>query len=185
MKYNYLLLMLFLLVQLSSCIAEPGKWIEYKSTDLGFKIEFPVTPFNKSQSLDTAGGLMKLNIIGADCQNDRNSNNLAYLLNCSTYPKSFFDGFSKENYETFFYNTIQGMVKNQITNDGHLSESQVIDFHGCQGREVKIVFNNGQDINTARFILKDNKIYILLITSHLRKVPNPDIQKFFNSFRFI
>lgn len=177
--------MLFLLVQLSSCIAEPGKWIEYKSTDLGFMIEFPVTPIDKSQTIDTVEGLIKLNIKAADCQNDRNSNNLVYLINCSTYPKSFFDGYTKEDYETFFYTLILGMVKSQITNDGHLAESQVIDFNGCQGREVKIVYNNGLDINTVKFILNGNKIYVLIVTSHLRKVPNPDIQKFFNSFRFI
>jgi len=185
MKYNYLFFSLLILVQLSSCIAEPVKWINYKSEKFDFKIEFPKTPFEKTQTLDVEGGQLKLNIIGADCQKDLESYNVGYMVNCTEYPESFFDGFTKETYETFFYNSIKGMVNNQITDDGHLSESQVLDLQGCQGREVKIVFNKGQDINTARFILNGHKLYILFVTSHIRKYPNPDIQKFFDSFELL
>jgi len=185
MKIYSILLPFILLSLINSCSNGQQKWIKYKSDKFDFKIEFPKTPFEKTQLLDAAGGQLKLNIIGADCQKDNDSYNVVYLASYYEFPESFFDGFTKETYETFFHNTINGMVNHQTPNDGHLSESQVIDFQGCQGREVKIVFNKGQEINSARFILNGNKMYTLLVTSHLGKYPNPDIQTFFNSFELL
>ncbi len=185
MKCNYLSIILMLSVLSYSYSMEPPKWLEFKYENFGFKIEFPKTPIEQTQSIDVPDGIMKLNMFMADCQKDPYSNNKIYVINYSEFPKSFFNGYSKEDYNTFFFNTIQGMVNNQITKDGVLVDSQIIDFQGCQGREVKIAFNRGLAVSTARFILKGNKMFTLVVGSEIKKIPNPDIQKFFDSFKFL
>lgn len=185
MKYNYFYLTFLISVLIHSCTHEPVKWVEYKSDIFGFKIEFPRTPFENAQTADTERGSIKLNIIGLDCQKDKYSNNFVYFVNCSEFPESFFKDFTKESYDDFFKNSINGMVSGSTQKDASLQESKVIDFHGYEGREAKIIYPKGMAITTARFILKENKLYTLMITTDLKKESNPDIQKFFESFKLL
>lgn len=185
MKYSSILLTFLFSCIIFSCSNAQKQWVEYKSEKSGFKVEFPKTPFENNKTLDTEWGSVKITMLGLDCMNDKTNSNFMYLLSYSEYPDGFFDGWTNETYEEYFKITIQGVVNKMATKDGKLLESKLIDFHGYQGREVKISHMNGSAINKCRIFIKGNKMFNLLVSTNAAKDNNPDIQKYFDSFELL
>lgn len=176
---------IFLFTSIDSYSQEMDNWKEFKSDNFGFKVEFPKTPNESSHKVNSENGFIQMNILSVDCQKDRNSKNFVYLMNYSKYPDSFFIGYSKEDYDSFFDSLIQGMINGNTMGDARLQERKTLNLSGSQGREIKIIFNKGVAVTSARFILKGNNIFVMYVTTDVNKVPNADIHRFFNSFKFL
>lgn len=174
--------MMFLLL-FNSCnySSKQTEWTVYNSDKGDFKIEFPgeVTLYNQ-----TVGPFL-LNVIACDCQEKINSSNYVYMLNYTEYPEAFFKDFTKENFRDFFDGLINGYVNANPNTTNRLMDSKVVDYNGYEGREARFAENDDKAISTVKWILKENVIYILIVTTDVKKETNPDIKKYFDSFKFL
>jgi hypothetical protein len=163
--------------------SKEAEWTVYNSDEGGFQVEFPGELIHQNQTV----GPLQLNIVACDCQKKINSSNFVYMVNHTVYPESFFKDFTEENFQDFFYGLINNYVNNQSNMTNTLMDSKVIDFNGYEGREARVAANNDKaiSISTVKWILKENMLYVLIVTTDAKKEPNPDIKRFFDSFKFL
>jgi len=60
-----------------------------------------------------------------------------------------------------------------------------ISVPNCRAREIEYIYNNEEAITTARFILRGNDIFTLLVTTKSSYKSNDDLHKFLNSFKLL
>lgn len=161
------------------------QWIEYSNNDFAFKILFPKEPSLNTIALDFEGKPVKLNILSVDCQKDVSSKNFVYMMHFLHYPDGFFDGFNEAKYDDYFQSSIQGMLNNTPANDVKLISQKKITIPQCRAREIEFIYNNEEAISTARFILRENEIFTLLVTSKSRYKSNDELHKFLDSFKLL
>ena len=178
---NLLLLTALLLYSFSTI-----EWKEYSNSDFGFKILFPKqSPTLNTVTLDYEGKPLQLSILSVDCQKDVSSKNFVYMMHFLHYPDGFFEGFNETKYEDYFQSSIQGMLNNTHADDVRLISQKEISVPNCRAREIEFIYNNEEAIVTARFILRGNDIFTLLVTTKSRYKSNDDLHKFLNSFKLL
>lgn len=182
LKKTFLLLVLAFSTLSSYTLTSQWVWTESKS--MGYKIEFPQTPEDSVQVVDSPIGKLKLNIktyeVGAQSPADEN---LLYLVNCTVFPDSVIKAQTASDKEGLFRKTIDGAVKNI---GGKIIEEKKIELKGgYPGRELKIDFNSGNAIIFMRLYLVKNKLFLLETITQTNKAPNASITRFFNSFQLL
>ncbi len=161
-----------------------SQWVWSESKNMGYKIEFPQTPEDSVQVVDSPIGELKMNIktyeVGAHSPAD---DNLLYLVNCTVFPDSVIKAQTSTEKDGLFRKTIDGAVKNI---GGKIIEEKSIELKGAYpGREIKIDFNNGNAIIFMRLYLVKNKLFLLETITQTNKVPNAAITRFLNSFQLL
>lgn len=160
---------------------EAEKWVRFESPEFKYVINFPLAPAEQIETLDTEAGELKLNVVELDCSKNDNFNNLVYMLNCTVYPDSLINSDFTDIIDNFFSGTIKGAVNNA---GGELISEKVIEYGSFPGREVRISADEGESIFISRLYLIKSQFFMLIILTDSEKKDNPDINKFFNSFRF-
>jgi hypothetical protein len=165
----------------SSYAQEPEQWISLESGQFNYKIDFPSIPTELTDTIDTEAGLLLLNVAELDCSKLEGYSNLVYMINCTVYPESLIHSDYSDLMENFFTNTINGAVTNI---SGELISHNEIDYSGYPGREVRISADKGLTFFTSRLYLIRNHFFMMIILTDTKKGDNPDIHKFFDSFRY-
>ena len=176
------------IIPLFSCILhltvnaqEPLQWVSYESPSFNFKIDFPKTPFDVIDTLETEFGDMMLNVAELDCSEEEGYSNLVYMINCTVYPDTLIHSDFTEMLESFFGNTINGAVTNI---SGELLSESVVNYTDYPGREVRIAGDDGLTVFITRMYLIKSQFFMMIILSDAGKENNSNITKFFDSFSF-
>jgi hypothetical protein len=143
------------------------------------KIYFPKKPTDKSESVNTAKGDLKVNIYFYQAAENDNDDNLAYILSETEYPDSVMNSDKTDKLESFFRNSIDGAVSNF---KGKLLDESEINIDGFPGRKVRIDLKNGKTVMNMRFYLVKNRMYVLETVTDADKDDNSSIDRFMNSF---
>ena len=159
---------------------ETEPWISFKSPSFNYTIDFPSVPSEVTDTIETDAGLMLLNVAELDCSAQDNNNNLMYMINCTVYPESLIHSKLSDITDNFFASTINGAVSNI---SGKLLSLSEIEYAGYPGRQVEISADEGLSFFTSRLYLIENRFFMIIILTDSEKGNNPDINRFFNSFR--
>ena len=107
-------------------------WSSFGSKEIGFKIQFPKTPKEDSQMVDTDIGKIKMNLFTYDASQNKLDDNLIYGINFSKYPEELISSDMTELLEEFYRNSIDGAVEN--VNGKILSEKDIF-YKDYTGKE--------------------------------------------------
>lgn len=154
------------------------EWHQYNTSK--FKVLFPKMPTNTVKKVNTEAGEIEMQVYMYNSSKDETDENLIYSVIASEYPKEHIESHIKhDNLETFFRNSIDGMVSN--VKGKLISESKII-LGKFKGREIKIDFKNGLAIIKNRMYLVENNVYLIQTITKTEKENNKSIEKFMNSF---
>ncbi len=153
-----------------------GEWT--KVTTENCKIYFPSKPTDRSGTVNTAKGDLKVNIFSYNALNG-GEDNLAYVLTETEYPDSLINSDNKDKLDAFFKNSIDGIVNNF---HGKLLSESKTEIEGFPGRQVKLDVQQGKSVINIRFYLVKNRMYMLETITAVDKDHNSSINKFMNSF---
>lgn len=154
------------------------EWYKFSTSE--FIVLFPKTPTNSLKKVTTEAGEIEMHVYMYNCSKDETEENLIYSVTSSEYPKAHIEAHIKhDNLETFFRNSIDGMVNNV---QGKLISESKINLGKFQGREYKVDFKNGLAIIKNRTYLVGNKVYFIQTITKTEKDNNKSIEKFMNSF---
>ncbi len=159
---------------------EPETWHTYTNEPLGFVVDFPKAPDTLIQAVNTAAGILTMQMFQVDCSADDSTNNIFYAVNYSQYPDTF--NYGALNLDTFYRKSILGMLANL---QSELIEEKEIVFNGYEGRELRIDFQAGLAIITEKIVLIENRYYLLMVITETEKDFNPAIRRFIDSFRVL
>ncbi|VXB65190.1 conserved hypothetical protein [Flavobacterium sp. 9R] len=155
-----------------------NEWYQYDSSE--FKVLFPKMPNSTIKKINTEAGELQMQVNMYDASKDETDENLIYSVTSSEYPKTHIESHIKhDSLNTFFRNSIEGMVNNV---KGKLISESKINLGNFQGREFKIDFRDGLAIIKTRMYLVENKVYFLQTITKTDKEKNKLIEKFMNSF---
>ena len=175
LKNTFIVLSLFTLLV---CFNESNDWYQFDSNE--YKILFPKLPSSTINQVSTEAGALQIQMYMYNASKDATDENLIYGISISEYPKDHITNHKEhDNFETFFKNSIYGMV-NKV--NGKLISETNISLDKYQGREIKIDFKNGLAIIKARFYLVNNTVYIIQTITKTENDNNKSIDKFMNSF---
>jgi hypothetical protein len=153
-------------------------WYQHSTSE--FNILFPKIPTNTLKKINTEAGEIEMQIYMYNSSKDETDENLIYSVTSSEYPKEHIQSHIKhDNLDTFFRNSIDGMVSNV---KGKLISESKINMGKFQGREIKIDFKNGLAIIRNRTYLVGNNVYFIQTITKTEKENNKSIEKFMNSF---
>ena len=152
----------------------------YQHSTLELNILFPKMPTYTLRKVNTEAGEIEMKVYMYNSSKDENDENLIYSVTSSEYPKEHIQlHYKTDNLDTFFRNSIDGMVSNV---KGKLISESKIKLGKFQGREIKIDFKNGLAIIKNRTYLVGNKVYLVQTITKTEKENNKSIEKFMNSF---
>ncbi|MDP4283190.1 MAG: hypothetical protein Q8891_02110 [Bacteroidota bacterium] len=154
-----------------------GEWIMITTNNC--KIYFPKKPTDRSGTVNTAKGNLKVNIYSYQAAANVSDDNLAYILTETEYPDSVINSDDEDKLDIFFKNSIDGIVNNF---HGTLLSQSKTAIDGFPGRQVKLDLQQGKAVMNIRFYLVKNRMYILEIITNTNKDGNAAIEKFMNSF---
>ncbi len=182
MKSSFALLITIFLINILHVKAlEPEKWVNFESHAFSYNISFPLKPEDLTETLDTEAGELRLNVVELDCSKADGYNNLVYMVNCTVYPDSLINSKFTDLLDNFFKGTIKGAVTNVA---GVVISESNIEYAGFPGREVRISADEGNSFFISRLYLINSHFFMLIILTDSDNKDNPDINKFFNSFRY-
>ncbi len=161
---------------------KPEKWFLFVSDELGYQIEFPEQPVERSQIVNSEIGELTMNIFMVDASMNEKDDNLVYMVNHSEYPDSLVHSDMKEFLPEFFRGAIDGAVGNV---HGKLLSEKIIQLGKYPGREVRIDFKNGLAVICIRVYLVENSLYMLQTITETNKDFNKSIKQFMNSFELV
>lgn len=144
-----------------------------------FSIEFPQKPVEKTQSLPTTIGDLKIVMWSAESKKGEDDN-LVYSLMLSDYPDSLINSDKVELLDRFFRGSVDGAVNNI---KGKLLSEKNIELSGFPGREARIEYANGKSIIKMKLYLVHNRMYILQTITEPGKEDNPNSFRFHDSFK--
>jgi len=171
---------MFLVILSGSC--KPGdSWTVFSYPEGKFKIEFPNAPATEKRVINSVAGELTMNIILYDASKEKN-NNLIYMVNYTDYPDSLVNSDQKERLKDFFRNSIDGAVNNV---HGKLLSESVVASGNFPGREIRIDFNNGTAVITARIFLVKNRMYMIEVITETKNDFNKSINHFLDSFSLL
>ncbi|EKT4520651.1 hypothetical protein JE950_002303 [Flavobacterium psychrophilum] len=154
------------------------EWYQYSTSE--FNILFPKMPTNTLKKVNTEAGEIEMQVYMYNSSKDETDENLIYSVTSSEYPKQHIESHIKhDNLDTFFRNSIDGMVSNV---KGKLISESKINLGKFQGREIKIDFKNGLAIIKNRIYLVGNNVYFIQTITKSEKENNKSIEKFMSSF---
>jgi hypothetical protein len=176
MKNPILILILLIVLQFSFRVSE--KWIDFESSEYGFKIKFPQKPTLATKMIETEIGPMTMNTFYYEPTNEEDDPNLLYAINVSKYQKGFLILDNEYQMKEFFKKSIQGYVNNL---NGTLVQEEIIDFHGFPGCNFKLHFNNDTVIARVKIIVTKDSEYMLSIFTLKENESNKSIDRFLDS----
>jgi len=179
-KIFILIVFVFTAASAFLCAQEPEKWVSFKSEQFNYSIDFPMMPLEETDIFETEAGEMRLSVAELDCSAHEGYNNIMYMLNCTVYPDALIHSDLTDLLDHFFTNTINSAVSNT---GGELLSSYEVSYAGYPGREVRIAADEGATIFSTRLYLIGSKFFMMIILTEAGKGDNPEIQKFFDSFR--
>lgn len=169
MKKLPLLLLLFISV---STFAQ--EWKKFNSEEFEFVASFPSEPNKTVQKVNTAVGVLDMNIFMVMPLKD---DNVVYSVIRSDYPEEQFSDPS----DTFVKSVLDGAVNGAVTNvNGKLLSDTKVTLRGYPGRSIKIEIP--QAYLYVRAYLVKNTMYIVQVGCAKNKDKNASIDKFFKSF---
>jgi len=171
---------LSLLLLLSVTITFGQDWIDYKSTELGFAVNFPEEPSITSQMVPTEVGDIEMKLVMMDMSLVNDSKNIFYSVILSHYPKELFENATDVLKDETLDNAANGGLANS---GGTLVYTKKVQFAGYPGREMKIEIT-GMYLYMNLYLV-ENTIYINQVICYLDNDKNTDIERFQNSFKLL
>lgn len=157
-------------------------WVVFKDRSNSYTISFPHAPLESSQQINSAVGLLDLNIAMHEVGNAPDDN-MVYMAIYSDYPDTLVNSdFSDEIINKFFDGAVNGAVTNV---QGSLIKSDTASYRDYPGRSIQIDYGNGQAVIEMKFYLVKNRAYILQVISPFTNPENKSSQRFFNSFALL
>jgi hypothetical protein len=148
-------------------------WTSYKDLKGKFEILTPMTPTIKTYNVDNEFGIIESKALIMFNESNKNQ----YLLGYADYPIQ-----QSESIDDFFKSRIKGSVDNI---HGKLLNDEIIKYKTYPGRKIRVLWKNGELVNTAMFYLINRRLYYLQVTTSISNDFNNDIYKFLNSFKYI
>lgn len=182
MKRPLVIILLFILISIINLKAqEPEQWVLFESPVFNYSLFFPSKPVDNTEIVETEAGELKLNVVELDCTGAKGYNNLVYMVNCTVYPDSLINSDFKDILDNFFDGTVNGAATNV---GGEIISSKITEYAGFPGREVRISADNGNSVFISRLYLIKSQFFMMIILTSADKKDNPDINKFFHSFKY-
>jgi hypothetical protein len=154
----------------------PGGWSDYTSKEGGFSVSLPAGKvMQQDLEVPTPVGKLTIHLHGIELPNDAG----AFITMYSDYPAVVIAAGTDKLFDGAKVGAAAGSGKGaKIT-----SESKIT-FEGHPGREW-IIDVPGQGVLKAHIFLVKNRLYQLIAGGEPTKVPQKDVQAFFDSFKLI
>jgi len=146
----------------------PYRWQTYKSADQKFQIDFPGSPTKEELNVPASGG-GSITIHGLNTQPSRH-----VTFACSWMARNS----NVLSDDEILDSARDGSLKKM---QGSLSSETRIVVQGHFGREVRARVP-GNAVVVSRFILVDDRLYLLMIADTYGQEPTKDVKRFFDSF---
>ncbi|WP_299096752.1 hypothetical protein [uncultured Winogradskyella sp.] len=167
---------IFLFVFASTITAQD--WKKYKSEELAFVTEFPGTPEESVQKVQTAVGELDMNMVGYTSV--ETGDNAYYSVISSDYPEEKFSDISDEKIKSILDGAVNGAVKNT---NGTLEFDENITLNGYPGRKIMIK-SSGMELYMNAYLV-GNVMYITQVIALEGKVNTKNLNKFMDAFDLI
>ena len=152
---------------------QAAEWKTFISDDKRFTAQFPIEPNREPNIVVNApGGKVEL------IQYMSKSKDILYAVTYGDFPSKSFVGMSSEQ---ILDNSRNGEVANV---QGKLLSETIISVGNCPGREITVKVEPSTVI-TAQIILKDNRVYQVVVVSPSDKLFISQRREFFNSFKIL
>ncbi len=167
---------IFLFVFASTITAQD--WEKYKSDKLAFITEFPGTPEESVQKIQTAVGELDMNMVGYS--SSKAGDNVYYGVIRSDYPEEQFSDISDEQIKSILDGAVNGAVTNV---NGTLESDENITLNGYPGRKI-LIKTTGMDLYMNAYLV-DNVMYITQVIALEDSVNTKNLNKFLDAFDLI
>ena len=148
------------------------RWKTFVSDDKGFTFQFPTEPNRESDIVNAPSGKVEL------IQYMSKHKDILYTVMYGDYPNNALVGMTSEQ---LLDNARNGAVENV---QGKLLSEVVISKANYPGREITVKVEPNT-VLTAQIILKDNRVYQLLVVTPSDKLFTSQRREFFNSFEIL
>jgi hypothetical protein len=157
------------------------KWYLFESTPLGFKVEFPAKPTEKTKPLSTLSGDLTINMFEYIAPKESTDLNQVYLASYIEYPEDI-DGNNKDKQKELCRKVVDDVVTKL---KGKLIKESIITLDGYEGVEARIEYKDGTEVLKMHMYLVHNKMYMLETSTLMAKDNNKSIYRFMNSFKLV
>lgn len=159
-------------------------WFNYVSKEGNYKIQFPASPKEQTQTVASAVGDLTMYIALVESE-DEQAANLLYMSAYCAYPGDKVNSDNpKETLDKFFKGAAEGAAKKI---NGEIRSFKEISYKGFPGRELLIDANlAGMDFAVKqKLILVKNKFYMVQTFTRKEMETNTESTKFFDSFGLV
>lgn len=147
-----------------------SKFKEYKCESGGFIVNFPGTPEEQKQTLNTEAGSIDMYIYSVTKSNMGLAVAYCDCPDNDAEPNDILDG------------ACEGAVANS---KGKLLSDLNIEYDSYPGRKIKYEIAGGKIIQLQQVYLVNNRLYTLIVSTEPDDMYSKDITKFFDSFKLI
>jgi hypothetical protein len=149
-----------------------AQWKTFVADDKSFTVQFPTEPNRKSHIVNAPSGKVEL------IQYMSKNKDIPYAVMYADYPHNALVGLTSDQ---LLDNARNGAVENV---QGKLLCEVVISKANYPGREITVKVEPNT-VLTAQIILKDNRVYQLLVVTPSDKLFTSQRREFFNSFEIL
>jgi hypothetical protein len=147
-------------------------WNKFVSPENQFSVHFPTHPSCESDIVNTPDGKAEL------VQYTSKSGDVLYAVMYGDYPVK---GFAGKTQEQLLNNARDGAAENV---QGKILSETIISKRGCSGREITMKVEPNSVI-TSQIVLKNNRIYQVIVVAPSEKLFVSQRRKFFDSFEIL
>lgn len=151
---------------------QAAQWKIFVSDDKQFSVQFPTGPNRESDIVNTPSGKVEL------IQYMSKNKDILYAAMYGDYRSNTFIGMTSEQ---ILDNARNGAVENV---QGKLLSEVTISKGHCPGREITVKVQPNT-VLTAQIILKDNRVYQVMVVTPSDKLFTSQRREFFNSFEIL
>jgi hypothetical protein len=150
-------------------LSQSSGWKRFVPNDNRFAIHFPTQPSRKSEIVNTPDGKVEL------IQYMSKKGDVLYAVMYGDYPIKALSGITSEQ---LLDNARNGAAENV---QGRILSEIVISKESCPGREFTIKVEPNTRV-TSQIVLKDNRIYQIVVVTPSDKLFTSERRQFFDSF---
>jgi hypothetical protein len=170
---------LFFVILIASSMAFTSQtWREFKSYEGKFRVMTPGTMTEKVSKISTPTGEIAYHQFIYKSE-DKNPDNVFYLVNYCDYPKGTFHPDSTALIDEFLNETIISSAKSVL---GKISYSADIQLQTHKGKIWRVQYNDERALIKSKCFLVGDRFYMLQTMMVKEKSMNPSADKFLDSF---